>query len=100
MSLGYGYAPRDQAFLLRIRGLFPGSDPRGWLASLQDACFGSWTGGVAALNHRLQAGMPPASNGRCGRCAWVLGGASAVKRLSPWIRFALPGHALHGGHWI
>ena len=34
------------------------------LASLQDALpWGVVTGGIAALNHRLQAGMPPASKG-------------------------------------
>ena len=43
------------------------------LASLQDALLWSLvTGGVAALNHRLQAGMPPAS---------ILAGREMLRRI-------------------
>jgi hypothetical protein len=47
----------------------------GWLASRRDAwIFRTFTGGVASLNHRLMAAMPPASFGGAG--SWPGGVAS------------------------
>ncbi len=51
----------------------------GWLASLRDArIFRMLTGGVASLNHRLMAAMPPASFGGGG--SWT-GGVSFYNRF-------------------
>ena len=63
----------------------PGTIPHGWHPFRMRSCLrGIVTGGVAALNHRLQAGMPPASKRQIGRLSRRVG-ASTVKRLTPYL---------------